>query len=591
MKWSEKKKNRAFETLFTYGGRHSQWLLRGTAATIGVVVFRLLMPWPLRGVIEIVFPEGSHKGAAMVQYLPEWGNPVILLGAIYVLFALCLGLAEMVQRVDIKRFSAQVAHDMRAAAVFGAGVMPLHKRTATGDILARIIGDSARIKASLSGIMVHGLQNGMLFIAASAVMAWVSIWFGLIFLVSGLIAIYIGAYTATPVAGTASKLRRKEGDYATAIQEGLETGAMDRQADDINWSSARKTVRITAMIARSSLYVHVLLAAAVALALWIGALGVSAGSLAPGDLFIFIAYAMTVHRRMVQVGRQIARSGKVLACADRLGVYTRYAPSSVDADGVEEEQEKNLEGPEPLVTGLRLERARLDTGHGREGKPRLRRTDLLIRPGSSVVVMGNVGSGKTSLLNILAGVEVPDRGRVYWDDEKILKKEGGLSQRVAYLSQTPVFPAARVWKHLGLAGPEALTPKDEKDLQRIGAWQVIESFKKGLEQKVASNSLSMNEARLLRLGGILLSDNSPVWVLDNPLSGLSGRKARHCLKAIIKRASNRILIVALPDQHHVQSFQRLLYMHKGKIQFDGTPSEYVEWKAGKAREKKEKKQA
>ncbi|MFQ5354200.1 MAG: hypothetical protein ACE5DR_04570, partial [Thermodesulfobacteriota bacterium] len=76
MKWSEKKKNRAFETLFTYGGRHRTWLLRGTTATIGVVIFRLLMPWPLRGVIEVVFPEGSHKGAAMVQYLPEWGSPV-----------------------------------------------------------------------------------------------------------------------------------------------------------------------------------------------------------------------------------------------------------------------------------------------------------------------------------------------------------------------------------------------------------------------------------------------------------------------------------------------------------------------------------
>jgi len=582
MKWSKKKKNRAFEALFTYGGHHRSWLVKGGAATIGVVFFRLLMPWPLRGVIDIVFLHGSHKGAIVVSYLPHWGNPVVMLAVLYLLFALGLGVSDMIQRVNLKRFSALTAHEMRAAAVEGARVMPLHKRTATGDIVARIIGDSARIKAGLSGIMVHGLKNGMLFIAACAVITWVSVAFGIIFFVSGLIAIYIGIRTATPVAGKASKLRRKEGDYATAIAEGLESGTMDLQMDDINWGNARKSVTITRMISRSLVYVHVVLGASVSLALIVGARGVKAGTIAPGDLFIFIAYALTLHRRMVQVGRQIARSGKVLACADRIAVYARYAP--LGAEAVDAEQSPS--GPLPLLSGLRLERARLDVGRGREGKPRLRRTDLLLEPGSRVVVIGGIGSGKTSLMNVLSGVEVPDRGRVFWDDEKILKKEGGLSSRVASLPQAPVFPSAKVWKHLGLAGPETLSAEDEQTLRRIGAWKVIESFTKGLDQKVASNALSRNEARLLRLGGILLSDTSPVWVLDNPLAGLGGKKARQCLDEIIMRASHRLLIVALPDQHHSMRFERLLYMRNGKIQFDGAPSEFDEWKSNKAKENK-----
>ncbi len=581
MKWSEKKKNRAFETLLTYGGRHSLWLYKGAAATLGVVVFRLLMPWPLRGVIEIVFPRGSHKGAIMVHYLPGWGNPVIMLALLYLLFAIGLGISEMFQRVNFKRFSASTAHDMRAAAVYGAGTMPLHKRTATGDIVARIIGDSARIKAGLSGIMVHGLKNGMLFIAACAVITWVSIVFGVIFFISGLIAIYIGFYISTPVAGTASKLRRKEGVYATALAEGLDAGVMDLKMDDINWSNARKSVSITRMIARSSVCIHLVLGASVSLALVVGARGVKAGTIAPGDLFIFIAYALTLHRRMVQVGRQIARTGKVLACAERIGAYARYAPSG-DGDA---HMTDTPSGPLPLVTGLRLERVRLDMGRGREGKPRLRRTDLLLEPGSRVVVMGSVGSGKTSLMHLLAGVEVPDRGRVYWDEEKILKKNGGLSSRVGYLPQTPVFPAARVWNHLGLADPESLSPEDEQTLRRLGSWKIIESFKKGLGQKVASNSLSRNEARLLRLAGILLSDTSPVWVLDNPLGGLSGAKARQCLDEIIMRASHRLLVVALPNQRHAMRFERLLYLNKGKIRFDGPPSEFDEWKSNKDKEK------
>ncbi len=582
MKWTSKKKNRAFEALFTYGGHHRRWLWRGGLASIGVVFFRLLMPWPLRGVIDIVFGHGSKKGAMLVAYLPQWGDMVLMLAAAYFLLALGLGVSEMIQRVNLKRFAALTAHEMRAAAVEGAGLMPLHKRTATGDIVARIIGDSARIKAGLSGIMVHGLKNGLLFLAACAVITWVSWGFGLIFFVSGLIAIYIGLRTATPVAGTASKLRRKEGAYATALQEGLEGGLMDLKMDDINWSNARKSVTITRMIARSSVLIHLVLGGSVSIALVVGARGVEAGTIAPGDLFIFIAYALTLHRRMVQVGRQIARSGKVLACADRIEVYARYARTGA-AEAARAEE--GPPAPVPLVSGIRLERARLDTGPGREGKPRLRRTDLFLEPGSRVAVTGSVGAGKTSLLNILAGVEAPDKGRIFWDDEKMLRREGGLSSRVAYLPQAPVFPPAKVWKHLGLSGPEALSPEDEETLRRIGAWKLIQSFRKGLDQKVGSSSLSRNEARLLRLGGILISDRSSVWVLDSPLTGLAGKKAAQCLEEIFSRAGGRLLVVALSDQSRAGRFERLLYLRKGRIQFDGRPGDFAEWKAGRESEK------
>lgn len=582
MKWTKKKKSRALDTLYTYGGHHRVWLIKGGAATIGVVFFRLLMPWPLRGVIDIVFQHGSRKGAMVVSYLPHWGYPVIMLALLYLLFAIGLGISDMFQRVNLKRFAALTAHEMRAAAVEGAMAMPPHKRTATGDIVARIIGDSARIKGGLSGMMVHGLKNGLLFIAACVVITWVSVGFGIIFFTAGLLAIYIGLRTAAPVAETASKLRRKEGAYATAVQEGLEGGGKDLKMDDINWANARKSVSITRMVSRSALLVHLVLGASVSLALVVGAREVKAGAIAPGDLFIFIAYALTLHRRMVQVGRQLARSGKVLACADRVGVYARYAPSDEESAGDGQAPQCHV----PLLSGLRLERACLETGRGREGKPRLRRTDLFLEPGSRVVVVGNVGAGKTSLMNLFAGVEVPDKGRIFWDDEKIFKKEGGLSSRVAYLPQTPVFPPVKVWKNLGLSGPEALTPEDEEALRGIGAWKIIEGFKKGINQKMASNVISKNEARLLRLGAILISDTSPVWVLDNPLSGLSGKKARQCLEEIVRRASSRLLIVALPDMHNTRSFDRLLYMRNGRIQFDGAPSDFDEWKSNKGKEDK-----
>ncbi len=45
--------------LIAYGRPHNRWLLIGTAASFGVVFFRLALPWPLRGVIEVVFPKAG----------------------------------------------------------------------------------------------------------------------------------------------------------------------------------------------------------------------------------------------------------------------------------------------------------------------------------------------------------------------------------------------------------------------------------------------------------------------------------------------------------------------------------------------------
>lgn len=576
--WSKKKKQRAINTIFTFGGAHRSWLIRGGLGTIGVVFCRLAMPWPLRGVIEVVFPRGHEDGKLLVDFLPSWWEPVFWLAGIYLLLAFILGISEFIQRVNIMRFAAQTVHDMRAAAVKGAKSLSSFERASSGDLISRIIGDSARIKAGLSGIVVHGLQNGLLFVAVCAVMLYISLHLGLIFLLAGVIALWIGLSTSTPVAKTASKQRRKEGDYAAALQEGLEHGGQDLLMKEINWSSARKEVRTTKIIALSSLYVHVVLAAAVGVALWFGTYGVRAGFIAPGDLFIFIAYALTVHRRMVQVGRQAARTGKVLACANRLSVFIKkadlhHASTSSTTSGVS------------LESGLRFERVKLSSSLGRGAKARLRRMDLVIQPRSHVAVLGNIGAGKSSLLRLLAGVEFPDKGKIFWDDEDVTIGDTDLSSRVAYLSHDPVFPPTKVWKILGLSGPDALTPEQQEILQRIEAWKLIQGFPKGLRTRVGSISISRNEARILRLSGIILGDTSSVWVLDNPVRGFSRKKARRCLEEILTRASDRTVVIAMSEPIHLDGFDRVLFLQRGKILFEGTPADLKEWKRDKKQHK------
>ena len=568
--WSKKKKKRAIDTIITYGKPHKYWLLRGVLATIGVVFFRLFMPWPLRWVVEVVFSKGLHGGMAVMDILPEWGDPILWFGAIYILLAVGLGICELIQRVNIMRFAAQTVHGMRADSVKGASLLPVEKRSATGEIISRIIGDSARVKAGLSGVILHGLQNGLLFLAVCTVLLFVSVQLGLIFLVAGLIALFIGLGTSTPVAKIASKQRRKEGDYAVAIQDGLDSGSGDGlKLDELNDSSSRKEVRTTKIIAVSSLYVHILLAVAVCIALWVGARGVESGSILPGELFLFIAYALTVHRRMVQVGRQSARSGKVLACADRISAFIQ------SADSAREVNDYQPESPiKSLVRDLRFEGVRLSSVRGRGSRSRLKRMDLKIESGSRVAVIGKVGSGKSSLLRILAGRDLPDGGKILWDDTETQDDEDLLSSMVTYLAQEPSFPPCQIWRFLGLQGPGVFTDETSETLDKITALTVLKSIPEGLDKKLSSANFSRNEARVLSLARVLLTDDSKFWVLDSPLQGLRGKRAARCIEEIMKHAAGRTLVMALSTAKELERFDRVIQMRSSRIEFDGSPEEF-----------------
>ncbi|MCL5281952.1 MAG: ABC transporter ATP-binding protein/permease [Planctomycetes bacterium] len=566
--WSRKKTQQAVRVLRMYGRPHVRVLVRGIVASVGVVLFRLALPWPLRGIVESVFLNPHRKNAFLLNWLPARGDPVLWFGGVFLVLAAGAGLCELIQRVAMKRFATQSVHDMRGAAARGA----LSRQAGSGapaELIARVIGDSARIKAGLAGILVHVCQNGLLYLGVSALLMTVSVHLGIFFLGAGALAILIGLRASAPVAASAQRHRRKEDAYAMAIQQALELGVRDSLDDKVNVVSAQRDVETTRLISRSALAVHAVLAATLAGGLWFGAAQVRTAKLAPGDLFIFVAYVLTVHRRMVQVGRQLARSGKVLACARRIGQLMPPRPEA----GPRPRQR------EPLRSVLRLEGVRLDSLRGRRHKPRLHRADLRIEAGTHVAVLGPMGSGKTSLLRLLAGLEPPSKGTLYWDDEPMSDADGICHRQIGYLSDYPVFASQPVWRILGLPGAESEPPGEMLPvLKTLGITKLVRRLPKGIRQKIPSATLSRAEARALSLVSILAGPDG-VWILDDPLGGQSGpKKMRRQLAAILARGRGRTVIVGLPRNGPIELFDRVVVLRRGRIRFDGTPTAWKEAK-------------
>ena len=567
MNWTTKKSRQALRTILYFGRPYRSSLIRGGLATIGVVFFRLAMPWPLRGVIELVLPYTTGD-MRLISYLPDWGNPIVWLGVSFVLIAFGIGLSELRQRIFMKTYSSYTVRDMRSAALRSVvRAKSRDTRQAAGDLIARIVGDSARTKAELSSFLVPATQNGLLFLGVSLVVFVLSPELGYFYLLSGIAATWISYRFFFKVAATASQQRKREGKYAVMIQKSLEYGDVDTRTEDANVISTEKDLQITRLIGKSTLLVNVVLAVLTAVALWIAVGDVKSGGLKPGELFLFIAYVLTVHRRLVQLGRQLARGGKMLANVRRIGVLIN-PPREVSA----------VRAIKQIDSEIRLEGVRLDSIRNDDGKPRrLKRTDLKIQAGTRVAIIGKPGSGKSSLLRLLAGTEPPDRGKHFWDDEAITEHNDVLLSCVGYLSQNPVFQPSRVWRILGLPSPENLNPEQIETLRKIGGGKLVRTLPKGRKEKIGSWSMAQNEARALSLFRILFG-NAKVMILDAPLEGLDKNNKIRRLKEIISHAKDRTLVVSMIEPIKMKYFDHVVLVKNGRIQFEGSVQAWETWR-------------
>jgi molybdate transport system ATP-binding protein len=196
--------------------------------------------------------------------------------------------------------------------------------------------------------------------------------------------------------------------------------------------------------------------------------------------------------------------------------------------------------------------------------------------GHLVALFGRSGAGKTTLVNIIAGLIAPDRGRVVADGTTFVDTDQGVfipkhHRRVGY-----VFQEGRLFPHLtvqqNLLFGHFFTPKGD----RYGSLgHVVELLGLGTFLDRRPGSLSGGERQRVALGRALL--RSPrLLLMDEPLASLDDRRKAEILPYIeMLRDEVRVPIVYV--SHAVAEVKRLattvVVLEDGKVAASGPASE------------------
>ncbi len=140
-----------------------------------------------------------------------------------------------------------------------------------------------------------------------------------------------------------------------------------------------------------------------------------------------------------------------------------------------------------------------------------RRLNLLLHAGEALRVAGPNGVGKTTLLRVICGLTEPARGEVRWDGAPIRTLGDDYRARLAFLGhQEGHFGDLTAAENLRLAGQPVSCDAAAATLEQVGL---------GALANQPARLLSQGQRRRLGLGRLLLHA-APLWILDEPLTGL-----------------------------------------------------------------------
>ena len=195
-----------------------------------------------------------------------------------------------------------------------------------------------------------------------------------------------------------------------------------------------------------------------------------------------------------------------------------------------------------------------------------------VAEGESLVLLGASGSGKTTILRIIAGLEEPDEGRVILhakDVTKLPARERGVG---VIFQDYALFPRMTVEENIGFGLKIRKRPKAEikETVDRlIKLVRLEEHAKKRPSQLSGGQQQRVAIARTLAYEPEVLLFDEPFGALDTNTRTRIRREIRHLLKEVKVPA----IFITHDQEEALELGDRIAVLHAGKLEQIGTPFE------------------
>lgn len=203
--------------------------------------------------------------------------------------------------------------------------------------------------------------------------------------------------------------------------------------------------------------------------------------------------------------------------------------------------------------------------------------NISIPAGSSLGILGPVGSGKSTFVKLLTGTYKPSRGKILIDGNDLnLFPKSSLFNSFAVVTQEPFIFSSTIRENINLGNPDATDEEILHFVHLAGLNKDVESFPEGINTIVGERGVTLSGGQKQRVAIARALIHKPkILILDDPFSSVDAETEAIILQNIFTELKTTTIIIVSNRISSIEGCDSIILLEDGTITEKGTHSELL----------------
>ena len=280
------------------------------------------------------------------------------------------------------------------------------------------------------------------------------------------------------------------------------------------------------------------------------------GNLKVGDLLAFNIYIGTLAFPLTSIGLVLSIYQRGKTALERLNEITSEVT----------EEQSDSESPRASKILIEIKNLTFQYPQSKNRKPALKNLTMTVREGETIGIIGPVGAGKTTILNLIFRLYDPPKQTVFLSGQDITEiPSAQIRSLMNYALQSPHLFSSSIRDNLNFGLKKKIpTPLMEEAAKKAVIIEDIMGFPEKWETPVGEKGIRLSGGQKQRLAlARLFTRDSNIWLLDDVMSAVDTKTEETMIEKIF--TTKKTLIVSSHRPNFLKKCKTIFYLNEGEL--------------------------